>query len=492
MMFRTIFHKMIAIFIVVLLLCFTTSAVFFNISVSRYVVDQRTEVLDVYGERILSALEILLDSRMDPTTSYIFKNLLEAVATNTSSIIWIADDRGYLLAYSSVPEIFTGKLQYNSGIFQLTNPKQYAIQETPGPRKEIGSFYGLFDETGMQWLTVKIPFSYSDITINGNPLRGNVIMHTPVPEIKKTGDTILNLFLPAVLIAFVLSFILMYILSKRITNPLKQMTQAARKIASGDWQNRLTYKGNDEVAVLADSFNHMIVTLENLEKMRRDFVANISHELRTPMTSINGFIEGILDGTIPEERQKEYLNIVKEEVKRLQRLVSDMLDIARMEAGDTKVNITVFDICETIRLSVIHLQQMIEDKNINFRASFEQESMQVKGDRDAIQRVVINLLHNAAKFTPENGDISVTVRKVRGKAEIIVADTGEGISKEDLPYIFDRFHKADKSRSRDKTSVGLGLYIVKNTLKAHGEEIHVESEPGKGTVFSFTLPVNEA
>jgi signal transduction histidine kinase len=488
MMFRTIFHKMITIFIVVLLLCFAFSAIFFNISVSRYVVDQRTEVLDVYGERILSALEILLDNRMDPTTSFIFRNLLEAVATNTSSIVWIADDRGYLLAYSSVPEAFVNKLQYSNGFFQLTNPKQYAFQETPSIRNEIGTFYGLFDETGMQWLTVKIPFSYSDIIIDGNPLRGNVIMHTPVPEIQKTGATILNLFLPAVFLSFLLSFILMYILSKRITSPLKQMTLAARKIASGDWQSRLSFSGNDEVAVLAESFNHMIVTLDNLEKMRRDFVASISHELRTPMTSINGFIEGILDGTIPEDKQKDYLNIVKEEVKRLQRLVSDMLDIARMEAGETKVNITDFDICETVRLSVIHLQQIIEEKNINFRASFEQEIMKVRGDRDAIQRVIINLLHNAAKFTPENGDISVSIREVKGKAEIKVSDSGVGISKEDLPYIFDRFHKADKSRGRDKTSVGLGLYIVKNILKAHQEEIHVESEPGCGTAFTFSLP----
>jgi signal transduction histidine kinase len=315
-------------------------------------------------------------------------------------------------------------------------------------------------------------------------------MHTPVPEIKKTGKTILSLFLPAVFTSLMISFVLMYILSKRITNPLKQMTQAARRISSGDW-SRLSSNGNDEVAVLAESFNHMIVTLENLEKMRRDFVANISHELRTPMTSINGFIEGILDGTIPQEKQRDYLNIVKDEVKRLQRLVTDMLDIARMEAGDLKVNIGIFDICETVRLSVINLQKIFEEKNINFRASFEQESMAVKGDCDAIQRVIINLLHNAAKFTPEGGDISVSIRNIKGKAEITISDSGEGISKEDLPYIFDRFHKADKSRSKDRSSVGLGLYIVRNILRAHHEDIHVESEVGKGTTFIFSLPTGE-
>lgn len=488
-MFRTIFHKMIAIFVAVLLLCFTLAAIFFNMAVNRYVIDQRTEVLDVYGERISSALEILLDNRLDPTSSYIFDNLLEAVAYNTSSLIWIVDDKGYILAYSSDPQIFADKLHYHNGVYQLTDPKQYATQETPEPKNETGTFYGLFDDTDMQWLTVKIPFSFSDIFLNQNTFTGNVMMHTPVPEIQKTGTTILNIFLPIVFLSLFISFILIYILSKKITNPLKQMTQTARRITAGDWKSRLTAKGNDEVTALAESFNHMIDTLENLEKMRRNFVANISHELRTPMTSINGFIEGILDGTIPEEKHTDYLNIVKEEVKRLQRLVNDMLDIARMEAGETKVNITSFDICEVVRLSVIHLQQVIEQKNIDFRASFEQESMIVKADRDAIQRVIINLLHNATKFTPEDGNISVSVREIKGKAELTVTDSGEGIPEEDLPYIFDRFHKADKSRSRDKTSVGLGLYIVKNILKAHHEDIAVQSGQGKGTAFIFSLPM---
>jgi signal transduction histidine kinase len=445
--------------------------------------------LNVYGERISSAFKILMDNRIDPTSSFIFNSLLEAVENNTSALIWVVDDRGNLLAYSSIPQIFAEKLHNNMGVYRLTEPKQYEIQETPALKNEIGSFYGLFDETGMQWLTVKIPFSFPNIIINNQPFRGNVMMHTPLPEIQKTGANILRIFLPAVFISLIISFVFVYILSKKITNPLKQMTEAAKKIASGDWQREFSYTGNDEVAVLADSFNHMIKTLENLEKMRRDFVVNISHELRTPMTSINGFIEGILDGTIPQEQHNKYLNVVKEEVRRLQRLVSDMLDIARMEAGEIKVNITAFDICEVVRLSVIHLQQMIEEKNINFRANFEQESMIVKADRDAIQRVIINLLHNAAKFTPKQGSILVAVREIKGKAEITISDSGEGISKEDLPYIFDRFHKADKSRSKDKTSVGLGLYIVKNILKAHNEQIKAESEIGKGTVFTFTLPM---
>ena len=490
-MFRTIFQKMMLIFIVALFLCFTLTAVLFNISLNRYVIDQRAEVLNLYGERICYSLNVLIDNRMDSDSSLLFQSLLEVMANNTSSLIWIVDDTGNIFAYSQITAHLIEKLENNKGMYQLTNPKQYALPKSGKPSTETGNFFGLFEETGMQWLTVKIPFSFSNVIINGRAFQGNVMLHTPIPEIKKTGSAITNLFLPAIILSLIFSLFFLYILSKRITSPLIQMTQAARRISSGEWQSKLTYKGNDEVAILAKSFNHMLETLENLEKMRRDFVANISHELRTPMTSINGFIEGILDGTIPEEKQKEYLGIVKDEVKRLQRLVNDMLEVARMEAGELKVNITVFDICEIVRISVIQLQQALEDKNINFRANFEQEVMLVSADRDAIQRVLINLLHNAVKFTPESGQISVSINTVKGKAEITVTDSGIGILSDDLPFIFDRFHKADKSRGRDKTSVGLGLYIVKNIMKAHDEEINVTSESGKGTSFIFSLPLKD-
>jgi signal transduction histidine kinase len=491
-MIRTIFHKMMIIFIAVLLVCFILTAILFNVALNRYVIGQRTEVLDVYGTRIVSVLEVLLENRFDPTSSIIFNSMLETVAINTSSLIWIVDDQGYILLYSAIPHQFTNKLRSNDGIYQLTDPKQFAVKNSSDPVHETGSFYGLFNDTGMQWLTVKIPFYFSDIKLNDRIFQGNVMMHTPVPEIKKTGTTILNLIIPAVFLSLFISIILVYFLSKRITNPLKEMTLAARRISSGEWQNKLSFSGNDEVAVLAESFNHMVETLENLEKMRRDFIANISHELRTPMTSINGFIEGILDGTIPVEKQKDYLNIVKDEVKRLQRLVSDLLDIARMEAGELKMNVSPFDICEVIRIGVIYLQNELEDKSLNFRANFEREAMFVLADKDAIQRVVINLLHNAVKFTPEGGNISVTVSEAKGKAEISVSDSGEGIPEEDLPYVFDRFHKADKSRGKDKTGVGLGLYIVKNIIKAHNEYITVRSKKGEGTTFTFHLTLDQS
>jgi signal transduction histidine kinase len=478
-----------AIFIMALLLCFTLTAIFFHISISNYVVEQRTDALRVYGERIISALDFILDNPLDANSSYLFQSLLETFAYNTSSLIWIADDEGYLFAYSSVPNQLIDKLNKVNGVYRLPHYKQYTISESYTMESEIGNFYGLFDETGVQWLTIKFPFYYSDFIVDGQEFRGNVLMHTTVPEIQKTSSTILKLLLPSIFISLFFSFFLVYFLSKRITNPLKQITEAAGTISSGNWNSRLHFKGKDEIAVLAESFNQMADDLEKLETRRRDFIANISHELRTPMTSINGFIEGIIDGTIPEDKHEYYLNIVKEEVKRLQRLVNDLLDIERMESGETQLHIMSFDICEIIRLSVIQLQKIIEDKDIIFRASFEQESMIVSADRDAIQRVLINLLHNAIKFTPEEGNISVSVFNVKGKAEITISDSGPGIPEEDIPFIFDRFHKVDKSRGKDKTSVGLGLYIVKNIINAHNEAITVQSQSGNGTSFKFQLPM---
>ena len=231
----------------------------------------------------------------------------------------------------------------------------------------------------------------------------------------------------------------------------------------------------------------MAVALQNIEEMRRGFVANVSHELRTPMTSIRGFVDGILDGTIPPEKQNHYLTIVRDETIRLNRLVNDLLDLARMEAGEVKLNITVWDINELVRKCVIKLETLLLEKGLTVDADFEEEDLPVKADSDSIERVVYNLMHNAIKFTPAGGKISIKTRKRKDKAEIIVKDTGIGIAQNDQDMIWDRFYKADKSRGRDKTGTGLGLAIVRNIINEHGQNIWVESKPGEGTAFMFTL-----
>jgi len=190
---------------------------------------------------------------------------------------------------------------------------------------------------------------------------------------------------------------------------------------------------------------------------------------------------------IPEDRQKEYLSIVRDEVRRMQNLVNDLLDMAKMQAGEVSLKLSHFDMNELVRRSVISLQQLFIEKNLELKADFETERMFVYADRDAIQRVLINLLHNAIKFTPERGEIRVRTYLEKDRAFISVEDTGKGIAQDEIPYIFDRFYKTDKSRSADRTGVGLGLAIARNIIVSHNETIKVESEEGHGTKFIFTL-----
>jgi len=288
-------------------------------------------------------------------------------------------------------------------------------------------------------------------------------------------------------VAIFLSIILVYIFSLRFTRPLKQINNAAKIIAGGEFRNRLVVNTEDEIGQLADSFNQMVEDLQKLEEMRRGFIANVSHELRTPMTSIRGFIEGILDGTIPPDRQENYLIIVRDETNRLNRLVNDLLDLAKMESGEITLNIKPFDINELVRICVIKLETLITSKSLEIEANFENDNLLVIADRDSIERVIINLLHNAVKFSNENGRIILETVKNKEKILISIKDDGVGIDEIDKKRVWDRFYKSDKSRGMDKTGTGLGLAIVKNIINEHKQDIWVESEIGLGTKFTFTL-----
>jgi len=312
-----------------------------------------------------------------------------------------------------------------------------------------------------------------------------------IPEINKARLTVFKFYIIAISIAVVISVLLVYIFSLKLTKPLKQINNAAKQIANGEFSKRLDIKSEDEIGQLAKSFNNMAVALENLENMRRGFIANVSHELRTPMTSIHGFIEGILDGTIPPEKQREYLTIVSDETKRLSRLTNDLLDLARMESGDMKLTYVTFNVNELIRRCIIKLENQIIMKNIQIEANFYEEPTFVYADKDSIERVILNLLHNAVKFVQDGGQVKIETVKLKSKVMVYIKDNGIGIDSEEINLIWDRFYKSDKSRGKDKMGTGLGLAIVKNIINEHGQEIKVESELGKGTVFYFTLNLSK-
>ena len=265
------------------------------------------------------------------------------------------------------------------------------------------------------------------------------------------------------------------------------MNKAAKEFAAGHFDVRVPVNGNDEIAELAETFNNMAASLEHNEEMRRLFLANVSHDLRTPMTTISGFIEGILDGAIPPENTNHYLEIIAGEVRRLSRLVNSLLDITRIQAGERKFNMAPFDICELAREIIITSEQRLEAKKLDVVFDADSDNMFVNADRDAIHQILYNICDNAIKFSNEGGRYEIGIHEKSGKVTVSVFNEGIGITAEDLPYVFDRFYKSDRSRGLDKTGVGLGLYIARTIIEAHKEKIWVESEYGKWCRFSFTL-----
>lgn len=280
-----------------------------------------------------------------------------------------------------------------------------------------------------------------------------------------------------------------YFMAERIVKPLRNMTKAAKSFGKGDFTARVPVDSrNDEVAELGKAFNNMADSLESLEKMRNSFLANISHDLRTPMTTISGFIDGINSGAIPPEKHEYYLGVISAEVHRLSRLVSQLLDVSRLESGERKFNFADFDIAEVARIILISFEQKIEDKHLDVEFDAEYDGMYARADKDAIYQVLYNLCHNAIKFARDGGRFRIKISRITDtKLKVAVYDQGQSLEEEDRKMVFDRFYKSDKSRGLDKSGVGLGLYICKTIIDAHGETIGVESVGDDGCEFWFTV-----
>jgi len=316
---------------------------------------------------------------------------------------------------------------------------------------------------------------------------GVVFAISTASSLTELSEILIRTVITAMLWVMFAALLTVYFISEKITAPLKKISRAAKEFAKGNFKVRVPVKGNDEIAQLSESFNNMAEELENHEKTRSSFIANISHDLRTPMTSISGFIDGMLEGAIPVEKHSYYLNIVATEVKRLSRLVSSLLEISKFEAGEKKLTITKFDICEMARQIVISFEKKIDEKKLDVDFDCDDFNISVKADRDSIYQILYNICDNAVKFSKENGKYIISIKQKGKQVFVSVYNEGQGISPEDLPFIFDRFYKSDKSRGLDKTGVGLGLYISKTIIEAHGQDIWAKSAYGEYCEFVFTL-----
>lgn len=331
--------------------------------------------------------------------------------------------------------------------------------------------------------TVGVPI-YND---NETGVIGCVFVTAPQVRVNTAMRGILFTYLVCGLVVMLFAFVILYFITRQITRPLYEMTLAARSYAKGDFSRRITVEPEGELGTLAATFNQMADNLDQLETMRRGFVADVSHELRTPMTTIGGFIDGILDGTIPPELEQKYLLLVSEEVKRLSRMVNNLLDVARIQSGEITYQMQPFDLTETTHRVLLTMEDRIRENQIDLQLHLPEDSIYAVGDRDAIYRVIYNLVDNAVKFTPAQGTITVSMTRRGEKLLLSVRNTGQGIPENEVGRIFERFYKTDKSRGENRKGVGLGLYMVKSIIDAHCEDLFVTSKEGEFAEFAFTL-----
>ncbi len=325
------------------------------------------------------------------------------------------------------------------------------------------------------------------IYYNTNEIQGYILVCAPSNALTTfLGDMFSTFLLSASLMLLIASLLTMY-LTNRFTAPLHEITIAAQKFGGGEMSTRVEVKGDDEIAQLATNFNLMATNLEQIDTSRAQFMGNIAHELRTPMTTIKGFVDGVIDGTIPPEMQNHYLQIVSDETGRLARLVQNMLDVAKLEQGEYQVHARRYCIEETLMGVALSAEQRINDGGIEIEG-LSMDKTFVYADPDLVHQVVYNLLENAIKFTPRDGVIRFEAIQLGPVVEVSITNTGNGISQEALPFVFERFYKEDASRGLNAKGSGLGLHICKVLVSLSGGQIRVESKQGEWCKFTFSLP----
>ena len=430
------------------------------------------------GDMVASAQEVAhmasAIGQKDSLDSWLLGMNMSAVSNSTANLIFISNPEGAILRCSEKPT--------QCCHLGMTLSEKVLLQAKEQTEFGLTTLDGVFQD---QRYVVSWPI---DSEADGS-CQGYVFVSSSPDRIFGEWSAFLALASMVTLAVLFVFLLVTLVYSKRMARPLDEIAAASRKFARGDFSVRVRqeYDSTDEMGALIDSFNKMADSLEVAEARRSEFIANVSHELRTPMTTIAGFADGILDGTIPPEEEKKYLVSIRDETRRLSRLVRDMLDVssARNMASDPKRR-TVFDLNELVLQTLLSFEDRANQKNLDVDPQLPENNIMVVADKDAITRVIYNLLDNAVKFANPGSCLTLRLYKDEEKAYVAVRDIGETIPPDDLPFIFDRFHKSDRSRSLDKEGMGLGLYLVKAIINGHDEDIAVKSEDGM-TEFVFTL-----
>lgn len=436
----------------------------------NYIYAERQAQLIAHGEEINKLVASYLHGEISLNR---LQERIEVLSRAAGAMVWIAD-RGGLVYLSSTPE--------NPVEGSRIGKEEIDILLKGEIFTQIGQFENRF---GDKMMSVGVP-----IIVDGR-IEGAIFLHTPVRGLQYSLTRVYRIIWVTVLVAMVTALPLTYYLADRLTNPIRQMTSVARAIARGDFSRRVEYDSQDEIGQLVATFNAMCRDLGRLEEMRREFIANVSHELRSPLTSIRGFIQAILDGTVPPEEQEHYLRIVAGETERLTRLVNDLLELARLQGGAITLSPQRVDLEEAFAALADRFAPRLQDKKLELRVEIGREAGEVWADRDRLDQILTNLLDNAINFTPAGGWIEIRSRRGENEPDRIwieVEDSGPGIPPGEREYIFERFYRVDRSRSRARGGTGLGLAIVKHLVQLHGGEIEVAEGRTGGALFRFYLP----
>ena len=393
------------------------------------------------------------------------KQQLNVAGDFSSLVIWIMNIDGEVI-YSSE----------NSSTFTVEG---FADENTSRSFYREGDFYGHFNE---EMLSVLAPITY-----NYN-LKGYVVVHSPTTKIREQRNDLNLIILATVAVVFVLSTFILIVFTDVVYIPLKKITKATEAYAEGDFTYPIDIDKNDEIGYLAASLTYMADKLSHFEDDQKKFIANVSHDFRSPLTSMKGYLEAMADGTIPPDQHEKYLKIVKNETERLTKLTNNLLTLNNLNITGMNLDITDFDINRTIKNTVATFEGICKTKHISFNLVLTGETLYVSADKGKIEQVLYNLIDNAIKFSKPDSSIKLETSEKNETIFVSVKDSGIGIPKDNLKLIFDRFYKTDLSRGRDKKGTGLGLSIVKEIINAHHENINVISTVDVGTEFIFTLP----
>ncbi|MCB7304155.1 ATP-binding protein [Bariatricus massiliensis] len=463
----TLYLKFILIYIIFgFLSLFTVSALSSALTTSYLESDISG---NLYQEASLVASDYLPGYFSDAITSADVYNQLSGMKAYLDSNIWFVDREGEMIASARTEDVaFTPSTIHN-----------FDPAEGGSSPYQVGDYHGYFEQ---DMITVIAPVT------QGFSTKGYLLIHKPYSAVEEARFTIMRNTYVVVLVIYLLSFIIFLGIHLLIYRPLKKITDAATQYASGDLDVVIPVNTQDEMGYLSASLNYMSSQLKDMEDYQKKFVANVSHDFRSPLTSIKGYIEAMADGTIPPELQDKYLKIILFETERLTDLTSDLLTLNEFDTKDLLLDKSVFDIHEMIKNTAAAFEGTCTSKKISIELLFASRYLTVYADQRKIQQVLYNLIDNAIKFS--NADSSITVETTeRGeKVYISVKDYGIGIPKNSINKIWERFYKTDLSRGKDKKGTGLGLSIVKEIIQAHNENINVISTEGVGTEFIFSLP----